>query len=208
MGLTLCAWKKQNFNMEATLLWTISDFPAYEMLSSWSTHGKLTCLYCMEHEKSFMLKHSSKCCWFDRHHQYLSPEHSFRHDPYSFKNSTIERWLPPQWLNVIEIMCSVSQLEDFIFGLTSSKKKKNKMALGKFRIGWRRAYFLVLPYWSTNLPKMWYASNIFYSLTFCLLCCLLVIFYNFAYDDHYFFFFFYNILSFWQRDSIKTQFFS
>lgn len=30
----LYAWKKQNFIMKATLYWTISDFPAYGMLSS------------------------------------------------------------------------------------------------------------------------------------------------------------------------------
>ncbi|KAL0313629.1 UNVERIFIED_CONTAM: hypothetical protein Sradi_5762200 [Sesamum radiatum] len=32
--------KKQNFQMKAALMWTISDFPAYGMLSGWSTHGK------------------------------------------------------------------------------------------------------------------------------------------------------------------------
>ncbi|KAG8382891.1 hypothetical protein BUALT_Bualt05G0126400 [Buddleja alternifolia] len=30
--------RKQNFQMKATLMWTISDFPAYGMLSGWSTH--------------------------------------------------------------------------------------------------------------------------------------------------------------------------
>ena len=43
---TFDAWKKQNFIMKAVLLWTISDFPAYGMLSGWSTHGKLACPYC------------------------------------------------------------------------------------------------------------------------------------------------------------------
>ena len=35
--------RKQNFMLRATLLWTISDFPAYSMLSSWSTSGRLAC---------------------------------------------------------------------------------------------------------------------------------------------------------------------
>ena len=30
----------QNFCLRATLMWTISDFSAYSMLSGWSTHGK------------------------------------------------------------------------------------------------------------------------------------------------------------------------
>ncbi|WMV54577.1 hypothetical protein MTR67_047962 [Solanum verrucosum] len=32
---------KQNFVMRASLMWTINDFPAYRMLSSWMTAGKL-----------------------------------------------------------------------------------------------------------------------------------------------------------------------
>ena len=29
--------KKKNFMMRAALMWTVSDFPAYSMLSGWST---------------------------------------------------------------------------------------------------------------------------------------------------------------------------
>ena len=57
--------KKQNFIMKATLMWTISNFPAYEILSSWSTHGELACPYCMKNTKSFQLEHGHKPCWFD-----------------------------------------------------------------------------------------------------------------------------------------------
>ena len=35
--------QKYNFQMKAALMWTISDFPAYLMLSGWSTSRK-TCL--------------------------------------------------------------------------------------------------------------------------------------------------------------------
>jgi hypothetical protein len=35
--------RKQNFLMRATLMFTINDFPAYGMLSGWSTHEKLAC---------------------------------------------------------------------------------------------------------------------------------------------------------------------
>ena len=37
---------KQNFMMRVALMWTVSDFPAYAMLSGWSTAGKLACPYC------------------------------------------------------------------------------------------------------------------------------------------------------------------
>jgi len=53
-------YMKGNFQLRVALMWTISDFPAYGMLSSWSTHGKLSCPYCMEHNKAFILNHGGK----------------------------------------------------------------------------------------------------------------------------------------------------
>ena len=47
---------KQNFQMRAMLLWTISDFPAYSMLSGWSTAGRLACPHCMENTDAFTLE--------------------------------------------------------------------------------------------------------------------------------------------------------
>jgi hypothetical protein len=40
-ALTYDISRKQNFLMREALMWTINDFPAYEMLSGWSTHEKL-----------------------------------------------------------------------------------------------------------------------------------------------------------------------
>ena len=47
--------QKQNFQMRASLLWTISDFLAYSMLSRWSTASKLPCPHCMEYSDAFSL---------------------------------------------------------------------------------------------------------------------------------------------------------
>ena len=63
--------KKQNFVMKAAILWTISDFPAYGMLSGWLTAGRLACPYCMEHTKLFRLKYGKKHSWFDCDRQFL-----------------------------------------------------------------------------------------------------------------------------------------
>ena len=52
--------KKKNFRMFASLLWTISDFPAYAMLSGWSTAGRLACPYCMDATRAFSLPHGKK----------------------------------------------------------------------------------------------------------------------------------------------------
>jgi len=51
--LTYDVSRKQNFMMRATLMWTINGFLAYGMFSSWGTHGRLACLYCMEDAKAF-----------------------------------------------------------------------------------------------------------------------------------------------------------
>ena len=72
--------KKKNFRMFASLLWTISDFPAYAMLSGWSMAGRLTCPYCMEETRAFSLRHEKKISWFDCHRCFLQINHPFRKD--------------------------------------------------------------------------------------------------------------------------------
>eukprot|EP00258_Populus_trichocarpa_P021372 XP_024437391.1 uncharacterized protein LOC112323423 [Populus trichocarpa] len=64
---TYDVYRKENFQLRAALMWTISDFPAYGMLSGWSTHGNLSCPYCMEHSKAFRLKNRGKTTFFDCH---------------------------------------------------------------------------------------------------------------------------------------------
>lgn len=51
---------KQKFILWVALLWKINDFLAYGTLSKWNTHGHLSCLYCMEHVKSFILEHGKE----------------------------------------------------------------------------------------------------------------------------------------------------
>jgi len=41
-------------------MWTLNDFLAYEMIFGWSTHGKLTCPYCMKNNKAFTLTNGGK----------------------------------------------------------------------------------------------------------------------------------------------------
>ena len=53
---TYDVYRNENFQLKVALIWTISDFSAYGMLSSWSTYGNLSCPYCMEHNKAFRLK--------------------------------------------------------------------------------------------------------------------------------------------------------
>jgi len=71
-------YRKEIFQLRAALIWIISDFPAYGMLSGWSTHGKLSCPYCMEHNKAFRLKHGGKITFFNCHRRFLPMNHLYR----------------------------------------------------------------------------------------------------------------------------------
>jgi len=65
-ALTYDVSRKQNFFMKVALMWTINYFPAYGMVSDWSTHRKLACPYCMEN-KAFMLINGGKTSFFYYH---------------------------------------------------------------------------------------------------------------------------------------------
>ena len=75
---------EQNFNLKAVLMWTISDFPAYGMLSGWTTHGRISCPIGMEDTKAFWLPDGRKSCWFDCHRRFLPVNHSLRKDKNTF----------------------------------------------------------------------------------------------------------------------------
>ncbi|XP_042752056.1 uncharacterized protein LOC111897446 [Lactuca sativa] len=81
---TYDAYRMTNFQMKVLLLWTISDFPAYAMLSGWSTHGTLAYPYCMHQTESFRLSNGQKLCWFDCHRKHLPERHIFRNDTINF----------------------------------------------------------------------------------------------------------------------------
>ena len=87
---TYDAFIKKNFTMKVVLMWMISDFPAYKMLSSWSTHQKLACPHCMHDTKSFVLKYGGKSCWFDCHYWFLPSDHPFQRQKDVFLKNTIK----------------------------------------------------------------------------------------------------------------------
>lgn len=96
--------RKENFTMRAALMWTISDFPAYGMLSGWTTHGKLACPYCMDETNSFWLPHGRKHSWFDCHRKFLPLGHSYRQNVRAFLKGKTVHGDPLPWLNGEEIV--------------------------------------------------------------------------------------------------------
>ena len=53
--LTYDAVSKTTFTLKAMLLWTISDFPAYENLAGCKVKGKMGCPICGKHTDSLWL---------------------------------------------------------------------------------------------------------------------------------------------------------
>ncbi|CAM8896093.1 unnamed protein product [Rhodiola kirilowii] len=80
---------KQSFTLRAALM-TISDFPAYAMLSGWSTQGKLGCPYCMDDTKTFVLKNGRKVSYFGCHRRFLSENHPYRGNSRNFYRDRTE----------------------------------------------------------------------------------------------------------------------
>uniref|UniRef100_A0A151UHT1 Uncharacterized protein n=1 Tax=Cajanus cajan TaxID=3821 RepID=A0A151UHT1_CAJCA len=83
----------QNFSIACALLWTINDFPTYEMLFRWSTKGLLACPCYNIETHSCYLKNCHKPC-FIGHHRVLPLDHLWRKNKSSFDNTTDVRHVP------------------------------------------------------------------------------------------------------------------
>ena len=114
--LTYDSKEEQNFVMRVALMWTISDFPAYGMLSGWSTHGKLACPYCMGENPAIRLTHGKKQSWFDCTRIFLPRGHSFRNQKNAFvRGKTCHRHLTerPDGFAIYQDVCG---LDENVFG--------------------------------------------------------------------------------------------
>ncbi|KAL3514693.1 hypothetical protein ACH5RR_027410 [Cinchona calisaya] len=90
------------FSLKAALSWTISDFPAYAVLSGWSTRGGKACPRCAGDTKSCWLKHGRKIC-YTGHRRFLHKSDRMRKDKISF-DGKIESGKAPNLLSGMEIL--------------------------------------------------------------------------------------------------------
>jgi len=84
---------KKNFKLHAILLWTNNDFPAYAILSGWSTKDKFACPYCHKDTDYLWLKFGSKHCYMGRR-RFLTKGHKWRRNKISFNNQVETRETP------------------------------------------------------------------------------------------------------------------
>jgi hypothetical protein len=135
--------------MRATLVWTINNFPAYGMVSGWSTHEKLAYPYCMENNKAFTLTNRGKASFFYYYHHFLPMNHRYRNNINDFFVSRVENVVAPPRLSGEELHDVVSEYDDIVFGFQSGKQKFPGFGL---IYNWvKQSIFWELPYWKTNL---------------------------------------------------------
>ncbi|XP_063948725.1 uncharacterized protein LOC108203454 [Daucus carota subsp. sativus] len=134
------------FKLQASLLWTISDFPGYGVLSGWSTKGHLACPSCHYDTSSTYLKHSKKVVYLN-HRKFLSLDHKWRSDKRRF-NGEVEMGERPELLTGMGIQNLVSRYENcFGKGNTNQKGCSSDCPWKKLSI------FFELPYWSSHMVK-------------------------------------------------------
>ncbi|KAM3301675.1 hypothetical protein P3S67_016177 [Capsicum chacoense] len=136
--------KRQNFQLRAALIWTISDFPAYSTLSGWSTAGKLACPYCIEETQPFRLQHGRKQSWFDCHRMILDHHHPFRRDQKNFLKGQTVRRPPPTNRTGEEILDQICNLGIINVTELDAEQEVNKIICKIW--GWKkRSIFWDLP---------------------------------------------------------------
>ncbi|XP_016173163.1 uncharacterized protein LOC107615629 [Arachis ipaensis] len=135
------ASKNETFQMRAALLWTINNFPAYAMLSGWSTKGKLACPCCNKNTCSLQLNDSQKTVYMD-HRVFLPMDHPWRTNTRSFNGKQELRSHSPV-IEGTEIFEMLQNIEN-IFG-------KKQSTSNSFPWNWKeRSIFFELPYWHKN----------------------------------------------------------
>jgi len=151
---TFDASKMENFNMQAQLMWTINDLPAYADLSGWPNRGVKACPCCMHSTRSKYLKNGCKF-YYMGHRRYLPTEHLWRLNRRTF-DGTEEFDSAPNVPCRDEIL---QQLDGVTFGdENAGKKKKRKKrktgATSSDDVMWKKkSIFFRLPYWKFNLLR-------------------------------------------------------
>lgn len=153
---TYDAFKKETFKMRAAVMWIINDFPAYAMLSGWSTKGYKACPNCGHDTRSVWLPNSQKCSYLG-HRRWLPILHRFRRWTVAFDGHQ-EHKLPPVPMTGADCLQQLSTLT-FQFG----KKMKNSKKNGKRKRStqdipydgpWKKQSILFeLPYWKDLLLR-------------------------------------------------------
>ncbi|KAI5348850.1 hypothetical protein L3X38_001737 [Prunus dulcis] len=104
------------FTLRAAVMWTVNDFPAYAMVSGWSTKGYMACPICKENVTSGW--HAGKVCYLG-HRRWLPWDHEWREKDKEFDGNTERRLRPREWSGD-EILEQLNRLDFAPFGKTKN----------------------------------------------------------------------------------------
>ena len=91
---TFDAHSQISFTMRAALMWTISDFPGYGMLSAHSTKGYWSCPQCINGTHSeYRAGRNVICCY----RMWLPIDHEWRYEKEAFAGTEEFSVKPRQW---------------------------------------------------------------------------------------------------------------
>ncbi|KAI5328423.1 hypothetical protein L3X38_027820 [Prunus dulcis] len=151
---------RRMFTLRAAVMWTVNDFPAYAMISGWSTKGYMACPVCKEDVTSGW--HAGKVCYLG-HRRWLPWDHEWRQKDKEFDGNTERRLRPREWSGD-EILEQLNRLDFAPFGKTVSRIRPST------HLNWtHKPMFFELPYWSKlklrhNLDVMHVEKNVFDTL--------------------------------------------
>ncbi|CAL9006534.1 unnamed protein product, partial [Prunus brigantina] len=145
------------FTLRAAVMWTVNDFPAYAMVSGWSTKGYMACPVCKENLTSGW--HAGKVCYLG-HRRWLSWDHEWWEKDKEFDGNIEHRLRPREWSGD-EILEQLNRLDFSPFGKTVTRTRPAT------HLNWtHKSMFFELPYWSKlklrhNLDVMHVEKNVF-----------------------------------------------
>ncbi|CAL8175742.1 unnamed protein product [Prunus armeniaca] len=148
------------FTLRAAVMWTVNDFPAYAMVSGWSTKCYMAYPVCKEDVTSGW--HAGKVCYLG-HRRWLPWDHEWREKDKEFDGNTERRLRPREWSGD-EILDQLNRLDFAPFGKTVSRIRPST------HMNWtHKPMFFELPYWSKlklrhNLDVMHVEKNVFDTL--------------------------------------------
>ncbi|KAI5339055.1 hypothetical protein L3X38_018327 [Prunus dulcis] len=104
------------FTLRAAVMWTVNDFPAYAMVSGWSTKGYMASPVCKEDVTSGW--HAGKVCYLG-HRRWLPWDHEWREKDKEFDGNTERRLRSREWSGD-EILEQLNRLDFAPFGKTKN----------------------------------------------------------------------------------------
>ncbi|CAL2228558.1 unnamed protein product [Prunus armeniaca] len=139
------------FTLRAAVMWTVNDFPAYAMVSGWSTKGYMACPVCKEDVTSGW--HAGKVCYLG-HQRWLPWDHEWREKDKEFDGNTERRLRPREWSGD-EILDQLNRLDFAPFG--DNDKARRDLAFFSMKPNDKKEFLKFVS--SVKFPDG-YASNI------------------------------------------------